>query len=400
MSEYLITLTPTGKFFFGGDMTFLREKINENEDKELESFNEKFSSYIIHSNHLPQQTSLLGMLRFYLLSNNNECFDKKDMKITSPERAAQLIGSHSFDMEKDDNYGVIENISPCCIQVSIDNGEWETMIPAGFDWGVNVKFNNKPKAIFNNIEMSIPELENFEYKKGLKKGFVTENSKELFSYDDIFEEDTRIGITKSTSGKHDSSQDNAFYKQINYRFRVKENKKENKKEEDLRSLKFRFAFTATLTEETSDNKKLNLPSDIVTLGADSSTFILNIKRTNDENGNKAEKDDNQVETEKESIAKVTLLSDSFIPEDALQFVKFAMCETVPFRYLKTVVKENNSASDYIHIKRSQTKTMLYKRGAVFFFDNTEKKQEFTKRMEIKKFTTIGYNIYKPKQIQK
>ena len=54
MNKYIITLTPTGKFFLGGDMTFA---LGGEDNKR---FDEQFSSYIIKSNYLPQQTSLLG----------------------------------------------------------------------------------------------------------------------------------------------------------------------------------------------------------------------------------------------------------------------------------------------------------------------------------------------------
>lgn len=64
--KYKITLTPVDKFFFGGDMTF---QVGTNEK---DSFNEQFSSYIIRSAMFPQQTSLLGMLRFLILRNSGE----------------------------------------------------------------------------------------------------------------------------------------------------------------------------------------------------------------------------------------------------------------------------------------------------------------------------------------
>ena len=62
--RYFVQLEPTGKFFFGGDMRF---GINGKE--------EEFSSYIIESSKMPQQTSILGMLRFLLLSNDENLFD-------------------------------------------------------------------------------------------------------------------------------------------------------------------------------------------------------------------------------------------------------------------------------------------------------------------------------------
>lgn len=70
MSKYLVKLMPLGKFFFGGDMTF---KIGNKETA--------FSSYIIHSFTTPQQTSILGMMRFLILSNNDEAFNIKENRI-------------------------------------------------------------------------------------------------------------------------------------------------------------------------------------------------------------------------------------------------------------------------------------------------------------------------------
>ena len=64
MTDFHIALTPIDKFYFGGDMTF--PVGNDKND----AFNTKFSSYIIESTYFPQQTSLLGMLRYLLLSNS------------------------------------------------------------------------------------------------------------------------------------------------------------------------------------------------------------------------------------------------------------------------------------------------------------------------------------------
>ena len=78
--RYLVKLTPTGKFFFGGDMRFG----TDGKDGD-------FSSYIIESSMLPQQTSLLGMMRFLLLSNNPDLFDIKDNCIKKDEKLYVLL---------------------------------------------------------------------------------------------------------------------------------------------------------------------------------------------------------------------------------------------------------------------------------------------------------------------
>ena len=84
MSKYLVKLLPLGKFFFGGDMAF---KVNNKETA--------FSSYIIHSFMTPQQTSILGMMRFLILSkvNDKSVFSVERNCINDVEKANGLIGN-------------------------------------------------------------------------------------------------------------------------------------------------------------------------------------------------------------------------------------------------------------------------------------------------------------------
>ena len=88
---YLITLTPVDKFFFGGEMKF-STGIQENGKKSAPEI-----SYIIKSGYFPQQTSLLGMMRFFLL-RHSKYFDGS--KITDPDGASSLIGGHSFSADR------------------------------------------------------------------------------------------------------------------------------------------------------------------------------------------------------------------------------------------------------------------------------------------------------------
>ena len=82
---YFVKLTPTGKFFFGGDMRF-----------GIDGKDGEFSSYIIESSVMPQQTSLLGMMRFLLLSNNNDLFDSENNCIRQSVSVDDLSGE-AFD---------------------------------------------------------------------------------------------------------------------------------------------------------------------------------------------------------------------------------------------------------------------------------------------------------------
>jgi CRISPR-associated protein Cmr3 len=68
MAKYLIKLYPIDRYFFGSDVTFGADN----------------SNYFVRSVYFPQQTTLLGMLRYYLLLQNN-MLDDKGKVISDPQ---------------------------------------------------------------------------------------------------------------------------------------------------------------------------------------------------------------------------------------------------------------------------------------------------------------------------
>lgn len=360
MNKYIITLTPTGKFFLGGDMTFA---LGGEDNKR---FDEQFSSYIIKSNYLPQQTSLLGLLRFYLLKNDEDSFDKNRMRIADEEKAAALIGRHSFNLSKevDNEYGIIDSISPCFLQV-LENGEWEMLHPAAFDRGMKVDWENAVCGTFNGESKRIPVLGNFDYKEGIRHGFVTSDDR-FYELSDIFVEDPRLGINKDYSGK---TQDAALYKQISYRFN------------NAGERQFRFVFSVNLTRELDLRK---YTSDIVSMGADGSAFMLEIR----------EGELPAVPSRSDRLS-IQLFTDARIHPDALKESCFAISETLPFRNIESTVKTKNYGRFSKDMVRSQKRISLYRRGSVFYFENETAKKKFTDSVSgDEKFRVIGYNIFR------
>ena len=67
-------------------------------DKSNKDYNSKYSSYIIESNKFPQQTSLLGMLRYLLLTKSPKVFSVDENRITNKADAANIIGQASFSV--------------------------------------------------------------------------------------------------------------------------------------------------------------------------------------------------------------------------------------------------------------------------------------------------------------
>ena len=142
---YLITLTPMGKFFFGGDMTFT-----------VNGKDTDFTSYIIRSNKFPQQTSLLGMLRFLILRNDRNVFDSSSQSIIDTTKAKDLIGDRSFEITgSKGSFGVIKNISPCFVQAK-NGDQWTSLSLKPKAAHLKLDFSKSTMAVLNGMEVKVP----------------------------------------------------------------------------------------------------------------------------------------------------------------------------------------------------------------------------------------------------
>lgn len=357
MAKYQIALTPVDKFFFGGDMTFKAEGRDD--------LNEDFQSYIIQSGLFPQQTSLLGMLRFLILRNDPSCF--RDGQITDKMKAADLIGPRSFSVNsmtdgsgRVNSFGVIQSISRCRLQVITAGGvsslDVKPMYRKDVSWSEQV-------AYLNDHSVHMPVLD-YSPKEGLN--IVLSDGKRDYGFDDIYVEDRRIGINRTLStGKID---DGALFKQISYRF----------KDTDDRS--FRFSFVA-------DVDKVDIESysgQLVSVGGDSSWFVLDISKWTEPTDGAYIRDD----------LMITLLSPAYIPRNALLQTRFGITSLVSFRFLKTSVAQEGGYSILNKGMLRSDKYKLYAAGSQFFFEDANQKAEFISLLESRKdFCQIGYNEY-------
>jgi CRISPR-associated protein Cmr3 len=366
MNKYLITLTPVDKFFFGGETTFKRS-LEDKKDRELEAFDEAYSSYVIASNLFPQQTSLLGMLRFLLLSSDDTLFKNNRIIAGKEPDVSNLIGKQSFHLEKNNltvgeqRFGKIQKLYPCFLQRKTNDSGWKNLVCAPLDYGLNV-----------SCQDGILEIPDFKHKDGLRDGYITDG--QFFSEDDLFKKDIRVGIDRDFNGKTKSE---AYYKQISYRF--------TKKEGHM----LRFAFCAELDYTFKQN------TYIVSLGGDNSKFKLEWAQEDKDllqlPGYEPGKSDSLP-------GKVVLLSDTYLTVDDLKYCRYHMSDVVPFRFLTSDVsdtKEYYTFSGNNRLMRNNDKYNLYKRGSVFFFDTIEKMKQFTDALEAyRRFVQIGYNHYK------
>lgn len=391
MSNYLIKLKPTGKYFFGGDMTFSvgktsrkknDKKLTAKEEKQIK-YNTQYSSYIINSEKFPQQTSLLGMLRFLLLRNNPKVFDGNKI-IGDKGIVSNLIGKNSFRANDGEinEFGKIKELSPCFLlrEFEQDNklvSRMVTRLPMdyGFEKVVLSK-NNNLSYNDNNINLGTitrkdekGEPKPYSAKDGISTRYG-HNDGTIFDENEIFIEDQRIGISRNIeTGK---TEDDALFKQVNYRL----------------ADEFCFAFYAMIEMDITPYS-----NQIVSLGADSSQFVIQITNMDDADVlPHVALPVSNVPTEG-CCGKIVLTSPSIIDVEKAKLPDFAMAETIPFKYMKTEISRTTSYHRLSGIEHSE-KEELFQTGSVFYFKSQENcinfKKELDKRID---FRQIGYNYY-------
>ena len=321
MSTYLIKLTPLDKFFFGQKKTFGDDNAN----------------YFVYSSHFPQQTALLGLLRYQLLQIAGEDVFK-DNKIQDTNKAAKLIGEQSFSPFVKDKlqFGIIQSLSPVFIidKKKNDEGKEEYFLPVGKRFQ-----KKKEKAPYSLLHLSCqagcpPIFGEYKPKKGLASCWLSSNGTTLLNEEDFFTKDERIGIRKDYEG---ATNDDAFFRQRYYRFKnfkkVVEDEEGNEcKQPPVREHDFCFAV---LLETHRDIKHEELNKRIVYLGGERQPFLMDLMEVREETFKL--NIESSTLTSDEKHYTVVLLSDAMIEPEHLEGVKFASTEVKDFACLLTHV---------------------------------------------------------------
>jgi len=379
MSRYLIKLKPLDKFFFGGNITF-----GEGED----------SKYLVKSNLFPQQTQILGMLRRELLVQNKlltlkrkgEWVGNSKVNDKAVQRAKELVGEQKFDLiNKNFDLKKIKEISPVFLvdnqnryyQKSRKDYGFELEEKAGKSFATNES---------NNLYLLRDTEKNsyFNAKDGLKDIFLSSDEaveKNILSpkecefnrcSDCVFIADEKIGIQKSKDGK---SEDKAFFKMTSYRL----------------NSKFRFAFIVDFDDEIKIDSEKELENSIVYLGAERSSFKLEVQKID------KSFEDIFAKEQKSKRSKLTLLGDSYLDMEDLKILYkksyFQISNSIDFQYIQSESKKRNKDEDTIYSFEKSSKYNLIERGSVFYIKNEDIEDIEKLFNKYKTFTKIGYNRY-------
>ncbi|MEA3491491.1 MAG: type III-B CRISPR module-associated Cmr3 family protein [Campylobacterota bacterium] len=310
--RYLVTLTPLEPFLFGGDTTFGKKG------------DEEKGTYLVKSRQFPQQSAVLGMLKKEIMTQSGvltrkvrgEWVDKQKKK-----EAEALVGVEKFDIGSEglQDFGIIKSLG-------------------------SIFLIQEQKQYIKKVD-----IDSYTYKDGLLESynpeidiydnFVETKTSEKLSSGDIFKPIEQTG--NKTGGEDDS-----LFKKTSY----------------LLKYDFKFAFYLECEYELRDS--------IIHLGADRSSFKLEIREDND-----------SLEYSDEN-GYLTLMSDAYITLPIKEHCVFAITSEISFQSL-----QNKKHATKSNAFQKSTKIFLYEKGSVFINPS----DELVKNLNNKNCQRIGYN---------
>lgn len=353
--RYLVRLTPIDAYFFGGEVTFGDNLATQN--------------YRVRSNYLPQQSAVLGLMRYEILRQNGCLFENKPEK----EDVENLVGSKGFDpiqsqIQPQTSYGIIQCISPLFIE---NRREKRFYTPLPLDYNINVTFDDTIKALYNGREKPLPIIKKVVEEKEEEEAFKSktydnylfwcspgvseanaDSPFEKIKVNEIFKETEQVGIQKQGG-------DDAFFKQTLIRL------------DD----KYNFAFTVEVNGELKTDQ-----SAIVPWGGNQSRFKIEIEKIDDSF------DFCTYFNLLKRPGRLLLLGDAFISDDVRDGIDFIWGNCIDNRYIVREVKDGRSWGKPPKSKLFQ----LQSRGSVIYnkdIDGLKKEIENNNA-----YTAIGLNI--------
>lgn len=370
-----VTLTPLEPYFFGGEKTFFKDPNKPSESQE----------YYVRSNLYPQQTALLGAIRYTLLEQNG-LLPIQNYK-TEAER---LIGPQSFDMcgGTEQCFGVIGEMSPLFFKDA--NGWWRvTEKSKGFN--LQTQTGSLNATLSDPIPKETLLLGGYKAKEGIKRTWIDANGN-VVDNDNvpdnsaIFSETVRVGIHKE-KGKDNEE---AFFKQVYIQLKNQ----------------YRFVFRILLKENENfvferpenNQKQIQFFDTVISMGGERSPFRMEVISKGDLYYH------NLVPVHDHTDApKLVLLSDAVVEMSDLNCCRFVLADIVDFRQFRTSVANTKSYTNRLgsleknkgamHIAERSHKFNLLEKGGVLYFNNNERLEAFAKKLEAHPAYKIGYNHF-------
>lgn len=200
--QYFMKIKPLEPYSFGGEQGFAYP--GETLGKE---------SYFVRSEQIPNQTTILGMLRYAILSHTNQLHSSFDYQEDEQKQMAKYIGpaSFSFTSRERQEFGVIRRISPVFLcnekdEILIRNPFHNCSSGSGY---VPMEMESRGFQTGQG-EIRLPRKEAYDAKKGYGAGYINISSGRLEIEYDLFHSLFRTGNRKNNK---QGREEDAFFKQ-------------------------------------------------------------------------------------------------------------------------------------------------------------------------------------------
>lgn len=367
---YLITLRPTGPYYFGSE-----QNLSGGE------------SYYAVSRQFPQQSTLLGALRYKLLEAHGLLAAHHGAKL-HPD-AKGLIGNTGFLHEaimESRGYGVIGGITAVAIQ---DNEVFHW--PGARDRGFHRNANGD--RAFDEFRLQLkegfPVLEGFDPKRYYPR-FLTDRGQGVMELGDCFVEKSQVGIYKTKGARGNPARkpeadDDGFFKKTSYL---------------MKSPTACFSLIAWLRKDAGDRlaKYSESANGLTPIGGEQSLFEI---RVIDGSASLPVWEEQAAESlhKVPGQVRVVLMSDAYLkPKDAYLHSQFAMVSPVPFRFMSSSVDKTENYFDLDKHKagKGRLKSRLFQlveAGSVFYIAE-DKLSDMERLLQAPRaYRQIGYNQY-------
>lgn len=343
MQLYQIKLSPVEFFFFGSE-----KHISIAKDNPLLQTN-----YFVESNPYPQQTALLGLLRYYLLLKNPTVFFNK--KIIQSPKAVELIGDKSFNFPNVLSFGKIASITPLYF---LNKSEKYFFGPFDIDFELNKDYY---------LQKDGNPYKSKDYNKYIQQYLYSENQQTKLSLSDIISDMQQTGNEKGDKGK---SKEDAYYKQVMKKF--------------VRSV-WSFAFDAAVEEGSGlQEETIYMP-----FGGEKCFFQVTIQKTNALTVAVYPEQMHNRDT-------FSLLcgSDCFAPWENMSICRFSVNRYVSFRNFQSTTSTQKIDSFTENINIGQVRSRRYnllQRGSAMYFQSEIDRNKAKEIIEKQPGTAIGFN---------
>lgn len=318
--KYLVKISPLEPYSFGGDQNF-KYKDEVPTGKE---------SYFLRSKEVPEQTTILGTLRYLILQEKGLLKTSFTYDVEERNKMKGYIGGESFSYlkTKAQNFGSLKSISP----VFLMNQGGDILVKNPFHNTAEngyqaMKMGASVETSYGNI--SLPLVGEYDAKNGHAYGFINLSNKKVET--GLF--DTKLVVGNQKNGTEESKKD-GFFKR------------------EMKTLKEGYCFAVYV--ETEEDV---LPQKTVAyMGKKKSAFLIETEK---------ERPDDLSEKVQACFCEGDIwyyaLSD-IVVQQPLNYGQFCIVEEKYQRNLETIHGENG------HAKRvkSEIRHHLIESGSVFY----------------------------------